>query len=199
MRGATAILTDLLRGELGFDGVVVADYFAVELLITHHHTAATSAGRAAGALGRSRHRAARARLLPASHAPRREPDEPDVALVDRAVVRVLTAKFRLGLFEQPYVDADRRGRRVRHLGERRVARRAAGAIDRAAAQRGRAAPARSGDDRSIAVIGPLADTMRGLQGDYHYPAHTEIVFELEQSSPALLPQAGGALADELKL
>jgi len=39
--GDPSILTSLLRDELGFDGVVVADYFAVGLLTTHHHVAAT--------------------------------------------------------------------------------------------------------------------------------------------------------------
>src|SRR5262249_17293878 len=48
--GSSAILTDLLRDELGFDGLVVADYYAVSLLITHHHTAADRAAAAAQAL-----------------------------------------------------------------------------------------------------------------------------------------------------
>src|SRR5437660_3439428 len=37
--GSHAILTGLLRDELGFEGVVVADYFSVALLISHHDTA----------------------------------------------------------------------------------------------------------------------------------------------------------------
>src|SRR5947208_519196 len=37
--GAAEILTRLLRDELGFDGVVVADYFAVALLEFAHRTA----------------------------------------------------------------------------------------------------------------------------------------------------------------
>ncbi len=39
--GAPAILTSLLRDELGFDGTVVADYGAVAMLMHHHHVAAT--------------------------------------------------------------------------------------------------------------------------------------------------------------
>src|SRR3954470_9657209 len=34
--GDASILNDLLRDELGFDGVVVADYYSVSLLMTHH-------------------------------------------------------------------------------------------------------------------------------------------------------------------
>src|SRR3954471_1569759 len=39
--GSKSILEDLLREELGFDGAVVADYNTTELLMTHHHIAAT--------------------------------------------------------------------------------------------------------------------------------------------------------------
>ena len=37
------LLTDLLRGELGFDGLLVSDYFAVHMLDEYHHIAATKA------------------------------------------------------------------------------------------------------------------------------------------------------------
>ena len=39
--GSPAILTELLRDELGFAGVVVADYSSVLMLKEHHHVAAT--------------------------------------------------------------------------------------------------------------------------------------------------------------
>ena len=106
--GAAAILDDLLRDELGFDGVVVADYFAVGLLAhlpprRRRH----ERGRGAhGARSRARRRAAAARLLrrAAARATSSAASVP-IALVDRAVRRVLRLKFALGLFEQPYVDA----------------------------------------------------------------------------------------------
>ena len=41
--GSKAILDDLLRGELGFTGAVVADYSTTELLMSHHRIAATRA------------------------------------------------------------------------------------------------------------------------------------------------------------
>ena len=41
--GSAELLTDLLRGELGFDGMVVADYFAVALLAGYHRVAADRA------------------------------------------------------------------------------------------------------------------------------------------------------------
>src|SRR5439155_19013285 len=48
--GSSEILTALLRDELGFDGVVVADYSAVVLLVRHHRTAADKAAAAEQAL-----------------------------------------------------------------------------------------------------------------------------------------------------
>src|SRR4051794_10209806 len=48
--GSKSILDDLLRGELGFDGAVVADYNTTELLMTHHHIAATKGEAAKRAL-----------------------------------------------------------------------------------------------------------------------------------------------------
>ena len=48
--GSYEILTELLRNELGFTGVVVADYFAIGQLLENHRTAADRAEAAAQAL-----------------------------------------------------------------------------------------------------------------------------------------------------
>src|SRR5439155_26695517 len=48
--GSPSILTALLRDELGFDGLVVADYFSVDMLRTHHRTAADQSEAAVQAL-----------------------------------------------------------------------------------------------------------------------------------------------------
>ena len=45
------LLTDLLRGELSFDGTVVADYFSVMQLFLNHKTAADAEGAAVASLG----------------------------------------------------------------------------------------------------------------------------------------------------
>ena len=59
-----SLLTDLLRDELGFDGLVVSDYFAVSFLQLQHRVAADPAGAAgAGARGRARRGAAEHALL----------------------------------------------------------------------------------------------------------------------------------------
>src|SRR4029079_15951511 len=103
--GSKAILDDLLRGELGFTGAVVADYSTTELLVSHHRIAATK--------GEAARRALEAGLdmeLPQldCYGPPLlalvEAGEVDLALVDRSVRRVLALKEQLGLFDDPYVD-----------------------------------------------------------------------------------------------
>lgn len=100
------LLRDVLRGEWGYNGLTVADYFAVRELIGRHHLAADA-------------REAAVRALQAGVDV--ETPDPDIyrelpalvregklplALVDEAVRRVLSAKFAAGLFEHPYVDED---------------------------------------------------------------------------------------------
>lgn len=192
--GAASILTELLREELGFDGVVLADYHAVDLLVTHHHTASDKANAAMQALS-----AGLDLELPAFDCYRHltqlvEDGAVDVALVDCAAGRVLASKFRLGLFEQPYVDAERAPAVFDTFGQRDLARRAAARSIVLLRNEGDLLPLDLDTIGRVAVIGPLADSIRGLQGDYHYPAHAEISFELEPSASSVLPQARGAFA-----
>src|SRR5215212_3498038 len=99
------ILTDLLRGQLGFDGVVVSDYEAIIMLNHFHKVAETTSCAAVMAL-----KAGIDVELPNTVC-YGEPlksalDSGDVNLdlVDLAVQRHLRKKFELGLFENPYVD-----------------------------------------------------------------------------------------------
>ncbi|MCJ1701807.1 glycoside hydrolase family 3 C-terminal domain-containing protein [Rathayibacter festucae] len=97
------ILTGLLRDELGFDGFVSADYASVEQLMTVKGVARdlSEAGRLAIEAGLDvefpRPAAYGDRLVEEVESGRLAVD-----VVDTAVARVLAAKFRVGLFEQPY-------------------------------------------------------------------------------------------------
>jgi beta-glucosidase len=171
-----ALLTDLLRGELGFEGVVVADYFTVDCLRGYHRVASDKGEAALRAL----HAGIDVELpqLDCYGAPLREAVESGrapISLVDGAVRRLLRAKCALGLFEQPFVDAALAPRVFDTPLQRGLARRAAAAsIVLLKNERGLLPLAK--DLRSIAVLGPSADEIRLLQGDYHYPAHLEVVF-----------------------
>jgi len=191
--GSAAILDGLLRDELGFDGVVVADYYAVRLLMTHHRVA-SSPGEA-GAL------ALRAGLdleLPGRECygePLRalvEDGRLPIELVDRAVRRVLRSKVQVGLFDQPYVDEGRVASLFDTPADRVLARRAAIESIVLLTNAGGVLPLDAGGLRRLAVIGPAADDRRLLQGDYHYPAHLEMSFE--DGGGGLLPSGGSAFA-----
>jgi len=171
--GSAAILTSLLRDELGFDGIVVADYFSVTLLMNYHRVAADRSEAAIKALT-----AGLDLELPALDcfgAPLKTAigeGRVPIAVVDQAVRRVLTAKMRLGLFESPYVDPTQVKPVFADPANAQLARRAA--------TRGIVLVTNDGvlplatNISKVAVIGPAADDRRLLQGDYHYPAHQEL-------------------------
>ena len=194
--GSAAILSGLLRDELGFQGVVVADYFAVALLRYHHRTAADRAQ-----AGRQALEAGIDVELPAFDCYRELAElvragALDEAIVDRSVRRVLRQKLQLGLFERPYVDEGAAAAVYDTPAQRALARRAAAESCCLLRNDGLLPLAR--DLAAIAVVGPAADDPRLLQGDYHYPAHLEIVYLGPDgvagpgANRALLPAAGGA-------
>ena len=176
--GDESILTALLRDELGFDGVVVADYFAVMLLMTHHHVAGDPRGRrGARPHGRARHRAARHRLL--RRAARAKVRRRHACPSASSTVRCggcSTARFGSGCSSARTSTRAAAAAVVRHAGAARGRSPCRRRVGRAADQRRRASRSRSDLD-SIAVIGPARRRPRLLQGDYHYPAHVEIMFE----------------------
>jgi beta-glucosidase len=187
--GAPGILEDLLRGELGFEGLVVADYFTTLLLISHHRVAADK--------GEAAELALRAGLdaelpqLDCYGAPLRERIEagrvPE-ALVDRSVRRVLRLKLALGLFESRYVDDGAAGAPYQTPAARRLARDVAAKSLVLLRNEGGLLPL-ARDLRRVAVLGPAADDVRLLQGDYHYPAHAEIVYRRGAGDAGILPRA----------
>lgn len=212
------ILIELLRGELEFTGTVVADYFAVDLLRTFHRVAPTKGVAAAKALLAGMDVELPALDCYAELAPLIDAGIVPLEIVDAAVRRVLAQKDALGLFDNPYVDPEQANGAFLTAAGVTLARRAAAEslvllsndgtlpID---AARIEAARIEAGSIATIAVIGPTADDVRLLQGDYHYPAHTEIITAASATNggntnggdtnggadgAGLLPQAGGAFA-----
>lgn len=174
------LLTDILRGEWGFSGTVVSDYFAVTMLATYHRIADDKGEAALQAL-----EAGLDVELPFTDsygAPLRQAVESGripMELVDTALERVLRQKFELGLFEQPFVDP---GKVAFDTAEQRqLARRIAQQSLVLLKNDGDLLPLQR-DLRSIAVIGPNADSLRNLFGDYAYPAHMETLVELKKHS-----------------
>jgi beta-glucosidase len=102
------LLTTLLRDRLGFKGVVISDFGDVPALATTYHMAPDLAGAAALAVNAGVDMA----MLPFNADQWQAAMQQDVkdhsitvARIDQAVRRILTLKFRLGLFDHPMVDA----------------------------------------------------------------------------------------------
>jgi beta-glucosidase len=176
--GSREILTDLLRGELGFEGVVVADYFAVDQLLSAHRTASDRANAAAQSITAGLDVELPALDLVRELAGLVASGRLAEHTIDVAVERVLTQKLQLGLFERPYARGDGEAIRFDTREQRALARRvAARAV--CVLTNGGVLPIRSDACDRVAVIGPHADDPRLLQGDYHYPAHLEMMYSLD--------------------
>ncbi|KHK98803.1 glycoside hydrolase [Microbacterium mangrovi] len=167
------ILTDLLRGTLGFDGFVSSDYMTIEQMVDRQRVATTpaEAGRLAITAGLDTEFP-----TPFGYGDTlvSEVEHGNVAveLVDTAVRRILTAKFRVGLFENPYpaerIDVAEVAEEGRGLSQE-LARRSV-----VLAKNDGLLPLDS-DRLRIAVVGPHADAV-GLQfPTYTYPAFREMM------------------------
>ena len=180
------LLTGVLRGEWGFDGLIVADYIGISLLYQHHNLAAGPAEAAALAF-----RAGLDIELPAddcaSHlgeAVRR--GLIDMETVDAAVRRILTSKLQLGLFERPYSDEgaiELQSPSTVALA-REVARQAVVVLE----NRG-ALPLDPDAGQRIALIGPTADDPLAMLCGYSFPVHLILDDAGESAAQVVTPRA----------
>ena len=181
-----AILTGLLRRQLGFDGLLVSDYETILMIHNYHHLAVDLSSAAILAL-----RAGIEVELPGP-AGYGEPlkqalqaGRVSMELVDTAVARHLQKKFELGLFENPYVAEDRVLEVFETPQQRQLARQIASQSLTLLSNDG-ILPLKKTIQR-LAVIGPNADSGRNLLGAYSYPAQLDLMLA---TVPAGSPLAG---------
>ncbi|NTW40696.1 MAG: glycosyl hydrolase, partial [Cellulomonadaceae bacterium] len=188
------LLTHLLRDTWGFDGTLVADYFGVAFLHTLHQVAADLGDAAAQAL------AAGVDIeLPTGNAylaplkAKVEAGEVPVALVDRAVLRVLRQKEELGLLDDDFagvpdgdVDLDPAQHRAlaARLAERSVVLLTNDGVLPLTGQ------------RRVAVVGPNADRLEALFGCYSFVNHV-LSHHPETETGIVVPTVLEALRTEL--
>ncbi|WP_062517021.1 glycoside hydrolase family 3 N-terminal domain-containing protein [Demequina gelatinilytica] len=211
------LLTDVLRGQWGFDGVVVADYFGVAFLHLLHGIAGDLEEAAALALAAGvdvELPTGDAYLEPLAAAVRS--GAVDEALVDRAVTRILDQKERLGLLDEDFggpppagvvLDGPEHREVARLLAERGIVLLAndgtlpLGRPDDAAGP----TPASSGADGPgaprIAVIGPNADRYQAMFGCYSFANHvldkrpgTELALDVPTVLDAVRDELGPVLS-----
>jgi len=163
--GSEKWLNDVLRQELGFKGIVTSEGEGFGTLI---YEGIVPTQKEAGVLALQAGVDLNITYEPAYMGPLIESVQAGrvpMALVDRAVRRVLELKIRLGLFEHPYVDLEHAKQVMHSASHQKLALDAAREGIVLLKNEGNLLPLKK-DLRSIAVIGPNADTADNLFGDY---------------------------------
>ncbi|ESQ92892.1 glycoside hydrolase family 3 N-terminal domain-containing protein [Asticcacaulis benevestitus] len=162
--GNRRLLTDILRGQMGFGGFVVSDFTSEEELIAHGF-AADGADAAKKALlagcDMSMQSGIYMKYLPDLVRDKQVP----LAVLDEAVRRVLRVKKAIGLFENPYRSLDLKREQTQLRLPETVA------LAREAARRACVLLKNDGDvlplkkaGQKIALIGPLASDLNQVNG-----------------------------------
>jgi beta-glucosidase len=172
VQASRELLTDLLRHEYGFTGSVISDLDSAARLVTRHRVAETLEDAAVLALNAGMD----CEITPVAYA---QPlidavqhGRADMADVDRAAGKILEWKFKLGLFESPFVEQGAVPEALETSEDRSIARQVAersitllqnNPVD------GAPILPLPIPKKRIAVIGPNADRPASQIGDYSYP------------------------------
>ncbi len=185
------LIQEILRDKWGFDGIVVSDYFAINLIHNCHRAAESVESAARMALdagvdvelpstdcyGAPLVQAVREGLVSEEK-------------VDETVMRVLRMKFELGLFENPFADEDGVEAHFHTAAQHAFALKAAEKSMTLLKNDG-VLPI-SKKIRRIAVVGPNADDVRNMLGDYSFPAHVESLIDQNDDNFASTPTPEGS-------
>lgn len=179
--GSKRILTDLLREEMEFEGIVVSDYASVEHLVNH---------RLAEEIGDAGRQALNAGLdvecpKPVGYrtdllAEAVKNGKLDEGVIDDAVLRVLKIKEKIGLLEKNRPD---RSKLCSFAAEESFAQSYKAARESVVLLKNDGILPLEKKKQKVAVIGPHADNIRLLFGCYTYAAGTDMMI-------------GGTLADQ---
>ena len=176
-----AMLTGLLRGEMGFHGVCISDYGAVGNVhrVQRLCESDADAGECCMKAGMDVELPDTTGFNDALEA-RFASGEADIAVLDTAVLRVLTAKFRMGLFEHPFaLEGQALHDALQHDGDRNVSLQCA-RESLVLLKNDGALPIRRPLKR-LAVIGPHADCARKLFGGYTHLCMMESTLAIANS------------------
>lgn len=175
--GNSWLLTDLLRNQWGFNGFVVTDYTGINEMIAHGvgdlqqvSAMALNAGVDMDMVGEG--------LLTTL---KKSLDEGKVTLndIDTAVKRILTAKYQLGLFDDPYKYCieDRAKTEIYTKEHRAFARKVASESMVLLKNENQVLPLKKSG--TIALVGPLANTAVNMAGTW------SVATRQEKSNPIL--------------
>ena len=160
--GSRHYMTDILRGELGFSGYVYSDWGSIERLLTFHHEVQTRDEAAKKALiaGVDLDIDSCYELLEKMV----QDGRLDPAYIDVAARRVLTVKFKLGLFDDPFGDPSKVSEVVRNAAHVALSKKVAEESAILLENKNHILPLDLSRYKSIAVVGPNSDF--AVFGDY---------------------------------
>ena len=168
MHANRELITDVLKGQMGFDGIVVTDWQGIRQIPGASYAEKVAVGVNAGsdvfmepysgsATGFREFTATLTGLVEAGTVP--------MARIDDAVSRILTAKFELGLFEHPFTDR----RNIDTIGSkahRKVARRAVAESQVLLKNKQHTLPLSDGKKQPVYVAGSNADNIGNQAGGW---------------------------------
>ena len=174
------LLTDLLRKEMGVEGFVVSDYIALDRLIDPFHVVADyqEAGIRAVNAGLD---VEYPRPKAYTYGLKKAVEEGRIAMeqIDRMVSRILSLKFRLGLFEDPYPHLEELKKTLHQPSTNHLNESLALKSFILLKNEHNTLPL-SCDEKKIAVIGPHADVLRSYFGTFAYPAALDMTMAREE-------------------
>ena len=183
--GNRRLLTDVLRGEWGFDGFVVSDWDSV-LELVNHGVAEDRAHAAAVAL----HAGVDMDMVSGAYrdtlADNLQNGKVTQDEIDEAVRRILRIKLRAGLFDQPFTDTDRASRDLLTPKSRDLARQFARETMVLLKNANGLLPLESNFKR-IAVVGPLIHARSELFGSWSPDGRGSDVTPLDEALKQIAP------------
>lgn len=198
--GSHYLLTELLKGELGFEGFIVSDWASVVELANHR---VVEDERGAARLGFTA--GVDMEMVTKSYITHMKSlvDDGEVPMdrIDDGVRRILTAKFKLGLFERPYADQKVAEQVLFAPQHQELARKLAAETMVLLKNAGGLLPLDK-SVKNVAVIGPLVNERAAMLGtwtlDGLYNETTTIMEAMQKKAPdALHPPVSDNLTDEM--
>ncbi len=185
--GNRFLLHDVLREQWGFKGYVVSDAQAIGNMVIQHH-AKDGKDAAVRALKAEMNMDMASYTYLDHISDLVNEGTITISEIDALVRPILEAKMRMGLFENPYVDETLLEKVISNPEHRREAHMAALRSMVLLKNEGHLLPLKK-DQKNVAVIGPLADSMEATEGSWMVFGHTPAAVTVLEGIKSKLPGA----------
>lgn len=192
------LLTDLLRKQWRFNGLIVTDYTAINEMIAHGMGDEKKVGELSLNAGVDMDMVGEVFLKHGAQLVKE--GKVSMAQVDAAVRRILEAKFKLGLFDDPYRYISDKRNKTEMMNEQKMALSREAAIKSMVLLKNANQVLPLNSSKKIAFIGPLVKDQRNLIGSWSgagdYKKATSLWTALEQKGGSYLYAKGCNLLDD---